>query len=84
MSACSFRIQPSLFERGGIKDAHTRNLATGGVGVVLFVFSWIPIFYFDRLGRRTWLQIGTVGMMGAMVGSKLDSVPLHAIPYLLG
>ncbi|OKO96399.1 Proton myo-inositol cotransporter [Penicillium subrubescens] len=47
---------PSLFERGGIKDPRTANLATGGVGVVLFVFSWIPIFYFDRLGRKTWLQ----------------------------
>ncbi|CAI7675929.1 unnamed protein product [Penicillium manginii] len=59
---------PSLFERGGITNPHTANLATGGVGVVLFVFSWVPIFYFDRLGRKTWLQIGTVGMMGAMIG----------------
>ncbi|KAJ5636894.1 Sugar transporter [Penicillium longicatenatum] len=59
---------PSLFERGGIKDPRTANLATGGVGIVLFVFSWVPIFYFDRLGRKTWLQIGTVGMMGAMIG----------------
>ncbi|OGE55226.1 hypothetical protein PENARI_c004G03686 [Penicillium arizonense] len=31
---------PSLFERGGIKDPQTANLATGGVGIVLFVFSW--------------------------------------------
>lgn len=38
------------------------------MGIVLFVFSWVPIFYFDRLGRKTWLQIGTVGMMGAMIG----------------
>lgn len=60
--------QPSLFERGGIADAHTRNLATGGVGIILFVFSWVPIFVFDRLGRKTWLQIGAVGMMCAMIG----------------
>ncbi|KAM0715249.1 hypothetical protein Q7P37_008747 [Cladosporium fusiforme] len=59
---------PSLFQRGGIEDPHTRNLATGGVGIILFVFSWVPIFFFDRLGRKTWLQIGTVGMMCAMVG----------------
>ncbi|CAL5872848.1 uncharacterized protein PFLUO_LOCUS7117 [Penicillium psychrofluorescens] len=59
---------PSLFERGGIKDPRTANLATGGVGIVLFVTSWIPIFFFDRLGRKTWLQIGTVGMMAAMIG----------------
>ncbi|KAJ5278710.1 Sugar transporter [Penicillium angulare] len=59
---------PSLFERGGISNPRTANLATGGVGIVLFVSSWIPIFYFDRLGRKTWLQIGTIGMMAAMIG----------------
>lgn len=62
------RPQPSLFEGGGIESAHTRNLATGGVGIILFVFSWVPIYCFDRLGRKTWLQIGTVGMMCAMIG----------------
>lgn len=66
---------PSLFERGGIQDAHTRNLATGGIGIVLFVFSWVPIYAFDRLGRKTWLQIGVVGMMCAMIGitGKFDA-----------
>ncbi|KAK9233991.1 general substrate transporter [Lipomyces kononenkoae] len=59
---------PTLFKKGGISDPHTANLATGGVGIVLFVFAWVPIFYFDRLGRRTWLRIGTVGMMCAMIG----------------
>ncbi|KAI0376772.1 putative sugar transporter [Hypomontagnella monticulosa] len=59
---------PSLFERGGITDPKTANLATGGVGIVLFVFAWVPIFVFDRLGRKTWLQIGLVGMCCAMIG----------------
>lgn len=57
-----------MFEQGGITDPHYANLATGGVGVALFLASWIPIFFFDRLGRKVWLQIGTVGMMGSMVG----------------
>jgi hypothetical protein len=57
-----------LFRRGGITDPDTANLATGGVGIVLFVSSWVPIFYFDRLGRKTWLQIGAVGMMCSMIG----------------
>lgn len=57
-----------MFEKGGITNPHTANLATGGVGIALFVSSWIPIFYFDRIGRTTWLQIGTVGMMVAMIG----------------
>ncbi|KAJ8096613.1 general substrate transporter [Lipomyces tetrasporus] len=59
---------PTLFRKGGISDAHIANLATGGVGIVLFVSSFVPIFYFDRLGRRTWLKFGTIGMMCAMIG----------------
>ncbi|KAF9894942.1 hypothetical protein FE257_004564 [Aspergillus nanangensis] len=59
---------PTLFEKGGITSPRTANLATGGVGIALFLSSWIPIFYFDRLGRKRWLQIGTVGMMCSMIG----------------
>ncbi|RYP74748.1 hypothetical protein DL771_002812 [Monosporascus sp. 5C6A] len=59
---------PSLFERGGITDPKTANLATGGVGIILFVSAWFPIFFFDRLGRKTKLQIGLIGMMCAMIG----------------
>ncbi|KAL5332535.1 general substrate transporter [Aspergillus crustosus] len=59
---------PSLFKKGGITNPQTANLATGGVGIALFLSSWIPIFYFDRLGRKTWLQIGTIGMMLSMLG----------------
>ncbi|GES64132.1 sugar transporter [Aspergillus terreus] len=59
---------PSLFQKGGITDPRTANLATGGIGIALFLSSWIPIFFFDRLGRKRWLQLGTVGMTGAMIG----------------
>ncbi|KAF7591209.1 hypothetical protein BBP40_001868 [Aspergillus hancockii] len=59
---------PTLLEKGGISNPRTANLATGGVGIALFVSAWIPIFFFDRLGRKVWLQIGTVGLMLAMVG----------------
>ncbi|KAK4909337.1 hypothetical protein LTR49_021849 [Elasticomyces elasticus] len=70
---------PTLFEKGGITNPSTANLATGGVGVVLFVTSWIPIFVFDRLGRKTWLQIGLVGMACAMVGITI--LQWHAEHY---
>jgi Sugar (and other) transporter len=69
--------QPSLFQRGGIESAHTRNLATGGVGIVLFVSAWIPVFVFDKLGRKTWLQLGLVGMAGAMIGITVSFYPHH-------
>ncbi|KAI1859670.1 uncharacterized protein JN550_011865 [Neoarthrinium moseri] len=58
---------PTLFMRGGL-SAESANLATAGVGVVLFFAAWIPVFFFDKLGRKTWLQIGTVGMFGSLIG----------------
>lgn len=58
---------PTLFMKGGL-TAEAANLATAGVGVVLFLAAWIPVMYFDRLGRKTWLQIGTVGMFFALIG----------------
>ncbi|KAI1382352.1 putative sugar transporter [Hypoxylon crocopeplum] len=63
-----FYYAPSLFKKGGITDPTMANLATGGVGVVLFLSSWIPIFYFDRFGRKTWLQLGLLGMIFSLLG----------------
>lgn len=63
-----FYYTPRLFRNGGITDPEIANLATAGVGLVLFLSSWIPIFYFDRLGRKTWLQMGLVGMFIALLG----------------
>jgi sugar porter (SP) family MFS transporter len=63
-----FYYTPQLFRNGGITDPSVANLATSGVGVVLFLSSWIPILYYDRLGRKTWLQLGLVGMFAALVG----------------
>lgn len=63
-----FYYTPQLFHNGGITDPNIANLATSGVGVVLFLSSWIPIFYYDRLGRKTWLQLGLVGMFTALIG----------------
>lgn len=63
-----FYYTPTLFKNGGITDPTIANLATSGVGVVLFLSAWIPILYFDRLGRKTWLQLGLVGMFVALLG----------------
>lgn len=63
-----FYYTPQLFKNGGITDPKIANLATSGVGVVLFLSSWIPILFFDRLGRKTWLQLGLVGMFVALLG----------------
>ncbi|ORY69011.1 permease of the major facilitator superfamily [Pseudomassariella vexata] len=74
-----FYYAPTLFKKGGITNPDMANLATGGIGVVLFFSAWIPIFYFDRLGRKTWLQIGLVGMVGALVG--ICALQQHAADY---
>jgi sugar porter (SP) family MFS transporter len=70
---------PALFRRGGISDPAVANLATGGVGIVLFLTSWIPIFVFDSLPRKTWLQVGTVGMFGALIG--IAALQRHAVDH---
>lgn len=63
-----FYYTPTLFKNGGITDPTIANLATSGVGVVLFLSAWIPILFFDKLGRKTWLQLGLVGMFVALLG----------------
>lgn len=62
-----FYYTPALFRNGGITDPTMANLATSGVGVVLFLSAWIPIVYFDRLGRKTWFQLGLIPMFIALV-----------------
>ncbi|RYP69193.1 hypothetical protein DL770_008291 [Monosporascus sp. CRB-9-2] len=72
---------PSLFERGGIADPKTANLSTGGVGIVLFASAWFPMFFFGRLGRKSWPQIGLIGMMCAMIGITANHATV-TFPYL--
>ncbi|KAI8629474.1 general substrate transporter [Xylariaceae sp. FL1651] len=74
-----FYYAPKLFKKGGIIDPKLANLATGGVGVVLFLSGWIPIFYFDRFGRKTWFQIGLAGMVVALTGICI--LQQHAADY---
>ncbi|KUI67025.1 High-affinity glucose transporter [Cytospora mali] len=63
-----FYYTPQLFKKGGITDPTIANIATSGIGVGLFLSSWIPILYYDRLGRKTWFQVGLVGMFVALLG----------------
>ncbi|KAI1119958.1 general substrate transporter [Nemania abortiva] len=63
-----FYYAPQLFKKGGITDSKLANLATGGIGVTLFLSAWIPVVYFDRFGRKTWFQVGLVGMVIALTG----------------
>ncbi|KAI0439501.1 general substrate transporter [Xylaria telfairii] len=74
-----FYYAPQLFKKGGITDPKWANLATGGIGVTLFLSAWIPVFYFDRFGRKTWFQVGLVGMIVALTG--ICVLQQHAADY---
>ncbi|KAI1170398.1 general substrate transporter [Nemania sp. FL0916] len=74
-----FYYAPELFKKGGITDPTLANLATGGVGVTLFLSSWIPVLYYDRFGRKTWFQIGLIGMVFALAG--ICVLQQHAADY---
>ncbi|KAH8886219.1 permease of the major facilitator superfamily [Thozetella sp. PMI_491] len=73
-----FYYMPQLFKTAGL-DGAAANMATAGVGVVLFLSAWIPIFTFDKLGRKTWLQLGLIPMFLALMGIAI--VQRHALRY---
>lgn len=53
---------PSIFKQLGMDDTATSLLATGVVGIVMFVFTVPAVLYIDRVGRKPVLTIGAIGM----------------------
>ncbi|KAI5857415.1 putative hexose transport-related protein [Durotheca rogersii] len=53
---------PSIFKQLGMDDNVTRLLATGVVGIVMFVSTVPTVLYIDRVGRKPVLAVGAVGM----------------------
>ncbi|KAI0599104.1 putative hexose transport-related protein [Biscogniauxia sp. FL1348] len=53
---------PSIFKQLGMSGNTTRLLATGVVGIVMFVFTIPAVLYIDRVGRKPVLAIGAIGM----------------------
>lgn len=53
---------PTIFEDIGLSGNSVNLLATGVVGVINFLSTWPAILYLDRVGRKTVLLIGGVGM----------------------
>jgi len=56
---------PRIFEMAGL-GAHSSLLSTVGVGLINFVFTLIAINFIDRVGRRTLMLIGSVGLIGSL------------------
>ncbi|KAK6063935.1 hypothetical protein SCUP234_13215 [Seiridium cupressi] len=53
---------PSIFKQLGLDDNATGLLATGVVGIVMFIFTIPAVLYIDRVGRKPVLTIGAIGM----------------------
>ncbi|KAK9459714.1 general substrate transporter [Lipomyces oligophaga] len=53
---------PKVFGFIGMDGNSTRLLATGVIGIINVLFSFVPFFLLDKIGRRPILIIGGVGM----------------------
>ncbi|KAI1487388.1 putative hexose transport-related protein [Biscogniauxia mediterranea] len=53
---------PSIFKQLGMSGNTTRLLATGVVGIVMFIATIPAVLYIDRVGRKPVLAVGAIGM----------------------
>jgi sugar porter (SP) family MFS transporter len=53
---------PQIFEQLGLTGNTTSLLATGVVGIVMFLATIPAVLYIDRVGRKPVLAIGALGM----------------------
>lgn len=53
---------PSIFSQLGLTGNTTSLLATGVVGIVMFIATIPAVLYIDRVGRKPVLAIGAIGM----------------------
>lgn len=65
---------PRIFEMAGL-GVSTSLLSTAGVGLVNFTFTLVAIGFIDKIGRRTLMLIGSVGLI---VSLSLVSATFYA------
>ncbi|KAK1830142.1 putative hexose transport-related protein [Podospora conica] len=53
---------PSIFQQLGLSSTTTSLLATGVVGIVMFLATIPSVLWIDRVGRKPVLTIGAIGM----------------------
>lgn len=53
---------PTIFKQLGLSSNTTSLLATGVVGIVMFIATIPSVLWIDRIGRKPMLTIGALGM----------------------
>ncbi|CAM1508749.1 Fc.00g055970.m01.CDS01 [Cosmosporella sp. VM-42] len=53
---------PQIFQQLGLGETTTSLLATGVVGIVMFIATIPAVLWIDRLGRKPVLIVGAIGM----------------------
>jgi len=56
---------PRIFEMTGL-GRQSSLLSTAGIGVVNFIFTLIAINFIDKIGRRTLMLIGSLGLIATL------------------
>jgi sugar porter (SP) family MFS transporter len=56
---------PRIFEMTGL-GRNSSLLSTVGIGVVNFIFTLIAINFIDRIGRKTLMLIGSIGLISTL------------------
>lgn len=57
-----FADAPTIFSQLGLDSTETSLLATGVVGIVMFLATIPAVLYVDRVGRKPVLAVGAIGM----------------------
>ncbi|KAK0736021.1 general substrate transporter [Apiosordaria backusii] len=74
---------PSIFKQLGLDDTSTSLLATGVVGIVMFIATIPAVLWIDRVGRKPVLTIGAIGMatchiiIAVIVAKNIDQWESH-------
>jgi sugar porter (SP) family MFS transporter len=56
---------PRIFEMAGL-ERRSSLLSTTGIGLINFLFTLIALNFIDRIGRRTLMIIGSIGLIGTL------------------
>jgi MFS family permease len=74
---------PQIFGQLGLSSNTTSLLATGVVGIVMFIATVPAVLWIDRLGRKPVLAVGALGMgachliIAVILAKNIDQFETH-------